>query len=469
MPDPLFTEGFPDPVFAEGLPNPILTEGFPNASDNPFFPNRFTKEITNSWERFFSCPVPSLDNCFFGFCRYFFNSLGDVIDLILCPVNGILCCTAYRSHQALGCICNGGRCFLRSVNNSIFHSGRYIFSGRGNFLCRVRNCFCNFLGGILNIVETITDPRVSINIGAVNRIVITVREEVKSNGAIGCSQIFDIIGVQESTCCRIVVTGLQVVIPGFDITVVSAISKGVDRCNFAFARCKDTSTPSIISITCYCISGFVYDCDNIILKVSMEIVGNIVVNNTTNNIFVVVKRYQDIVIPFFTNDFCSFKEETVENTVNVFRYTHTVGVVGINVIVNTLKLTSLFPSQGMAKILNGVALRIIFYCCLTIVRGKKVFPSIIAICVTDLGCFYDLARLINDSFFKDVAVGIINKLSGYAIDCFGLEQIERIIGVINNSEDTVINVNDAIFSIILVRNRSFIGEDDLAYQLSGSG
>ena len=57
------------------------------------------------------------------------------------------------------------------------------------------------------------------------------------------------IGAYESTCLGIVITGLQVIEPGFIIVVIAAVAQGVDACHAA-RRVNDLAV-GVIFVGCY--------------------------------------------------------------------------------------------------------------------------------------------------------------------------------------------------------------------------
>ena len=57
------------------------------------------------------------------------------------------------------------------------------------------------------------------------------------------------------------------------------------------------------------------------------------------------------------------------NSVNGFRGTNTVRIVGISITIKALKLTSLFPSQSVTEVLNRVALSIVLIIILLFARN----------------------------------------------------------------------------------------------------
>ena len=232
-------------------------------------------------------------------------------------------------------------------------------------------------------------------------------------------------------------------------------------------------SPCIIGITCNCLSIFINDSNYIALKILDEVVGNVVVKDTANAVLVVIDGNKSISIPSFAEDLGTVKGVSMENTVDLLAGSDAVCVVGVLDIVKLLKLASLFPSQRMTEIIGRVALRIIGYR-LTVIRGKEILPSIVAVYVADLGCFCNLAIFVNNALSRNVTVVVIRKLGSYAILGFGFKLTKCIVGVdrcvgygsfVNRVG--LDNRGNTLLGIVAVRECSAARENDLADKLSG--
>ena len=75
--------------------------------------------------------------------------------------------------------------------------------------------------------------------------------------------------------------------------IVTTISKGVNRCNTHRILCNSIYAPSVVGVFCNGYKFLIYtgyNFNNVALQILNEIVGNIVVDNTTYGIFVIVER-----------------------------------------------------------------------------------------------------------------------------------------------------------------------------------
>ena len=118
-----------------------------------------------------------------------------------------------------------------------------------------------------------------------NRIVITIRKEVKTTDGFGI-EIFDRVCVNESAYLGIVVTSFEVIQTGFGIVIVASVSEGVyvgNRVCAVAARKYCTFTPSIIRIRSNECAGSIVD-RNYVAFIIMITINNAVVNNLKSSI-----------------------------------------------------------------------------------------------------------------------------------------------------------------------------------------
>ncbi len=133
-------------------------------------------------------------------------------------------------------------------------------------------------------------------------------------------------------------------------------------------------TPSIIGILSDYLGITIGNSNNIALKVLLEIVGRIIEDNTADGVFVIIKRNQGVFAPSFPQDLGSIEGISVLDTINGFRSSDAIGVVGkLNVIVG-FKLTALLPGEGMTQIVERVALFIVGEG-KAIIIGEAVLPN----------------------------------------------------------------------------------------------
>ena len=116
------------------------------------------------------------------------------------------------------------------------------------------------------------------------------------------------------------------------------------------------------------------------------------------------------------------------NTVYSLACSYAVSIVGVSITVIGFKLSAFFPSQIVTAVGCRVALSIISNV-LTVVRGKQVFPSIVAIFIADLCCFGYFARFVYYTLCGDVTVVIIFKLGSYSVLGFSFKLTESIVGI----------------------------------------
>ena len=88
-------------------------------------------------------------------------------------------------------------------------------------------------------------------------------------------------------------------------------------------------TPSVISISCNRLSILINNSNYIALKILDEVVGNVIIEDTANAIFVIVERNKSVTPPSFAEDLCSVESISVFNSVNSLTCSDTVGIVSI--------------------------------------------------------------------------------------------------------------------------------------------
>ena len=176
---------------------------------------------------------------------------------------------------------------------------------------------------------------------------------------------------------------MEIIQRGLFIVVVTTISEGVNCCDLTAGRIlrNSTYTPSIVGVSCNCISIFVNNGDYITLQILDEVVGNRVVNNTANAVLVIVKRNESIAVPSLAENLGSVKSVGVLYAIYCLTGTNTICIVGVGITIKRLKLTSLFPSQRVTEVRGGVTLSIISDG-LTVITGEKVLPLCITVEVT---------------------------------------------------------------------------------------
>ena len=145
------------------------------------------------------------------------------------------------------------------------------------------------------------------------------------------------------------------------VKIVSSVAEGVDVCDAAIGiilHCHGCA-PGIVGIGCDLLCILVYDGNNVALQILHEVVRNIVVKDTADRILVVIQRSQDIAIPLFPQDLGAVKGIGVLDTVNRLAGADAVGIVGVRVRVEALKLSAFLPRKSVAEISDRVALCIV--------------------------------------------------------------------------------------------------------------
>ena len=162
----------------------------------------------------------------------------------------------------------------------------------------------------------------------------------------------NIIRIDKSTNARIIVPTLEIIQSNLFIVVVAPVTEGVNICNLAVRRIQRNgrNTPSIVGISCNCLSIFVNDSDYVTLKILDEVVGNRVVKNATDRIFIVIQRNECIATPRLAENFRAVKGVGMLNVADCFARPDTVGVVGVNIVVKGFQLSVFFPGQSMTEV-----------------------------------------------------------------------------------------------------------------------
>ena len=158
------------------------------------------------------------------------------------------------------------------------------------------------------------------------------------------------INTQKSTNLCIIISTLQIIQVNLFIVVVTTIAEGVDGCDTNRILRNSTYAPRVIGVSRYCLSILIYNGDYVALQVFDEVIGNVVEENTTNAILIIIERNKGIAIPGLTKDLCSVESIGMKNTVNLLACSDAVCVVGISIAVKALELSAFLPSQSMTEI-----------------------------------------------------------------------------------------------------------------------
>ena len=168
-----------------------------------------------------------------------------------------------------------------------------------------------------------------------------------------------LIGTNKPTNPRIIIPTLQIIQPNLLVVVVRSVSKGVnqsDRNALISTGNVGNCTPSVVGVACDGLRILVDDGNDVALQVLQEVVGNIVVENAANRVFIIVERNESIASPSFAKNLGTVKCVFVLDSIDRLTCSDTVCIVGIGVAIKGLELTALFPGQRVTEIKGRVAL-----------------------------------------------------------------------------------------------------------------
>ncbi len=182
-------------------------------------------------------------------------------------------------------------------------------------------------------------------------------------------KISNVICPQKPAEVGVVVAALQIVQPGFGVEVVASIPEGVDGGDVdsygifiggggggIVGNC--TGTPCVVGVAGYGFSALVGDGDYVTLQVFQEVVGDITAEDAADVVLIVVKGSDflfDILTldPLFPEDFGTVQRVGMLDSTHRLGGTDAAGVVGVDIAAEGLKLSALFPDQGVAQIGGG--------------------------------------------------------------------------------------------------------------------
>ena len=241
------------------------------------------------------------------------------------------------------------------------------------------------------------------------------------------AKILCTIRINEPTYNRIVIPALEVIQRGINIEIVPAVSERINCCNRAFGGIGNdgADTPRIVGIPCDGVRVLIDNPYDIALKVLLEVERFIVIDDTANAFLVIVKRNKRIAAPSLAKYLRSVKCVGMLYTVYGLGCAYAVGVVGVGVSIERLKLPALFPRQRMPEVGGRVALLVIGDR-LTVICGEKVLPSGIAVGIRDAVLAYDIPAAV-----------IHHCVDSFAVQRFCQKLTELIVGVFRNPVDAV--------------------------------
>ena len=168
------------------------------------------------------------------------------------------------------------------------------------------------------------------------------------------------IRIDKSTRQRIIRPTLQVVEIGLGIEVIASVAEGVQGCDIASSIGQDsTRTPGIIAVPGHNSTGPIDNANHVALQVPHEEEGLIVEHNAADCILGIINGGQYGGAESLPEDLAAVQDIAVRHTVDSFAGTDTVCVVGIGIAVKGLQLPTLFPDQGVTKVIGRIALGIV--------------------------------------------------------------------------------------------------------------
>ena len=109
-------------------------------------------------------------------------------------------------------------------------------------------------------------------INIIDRIIIAIAILVQPIEAVGI-EISRIVGANESAPGRGVVTGIEIIQPGFLVVIVPAVSDRVYSRNVAGVKRDGAVAPRIVNITANPVAACVVDADHVTKQIALEIIG----------------------------------------------------------------------------------------------------------------------------------------------------------------------------------------------------
>ena len=187
------------------------------------------------------------------------------------------------------------------------------------------------------------------------------------------------IRIDKTSNFGVVISTLQIIQFGFCIVIITTVSKRIDGSNSytAIIGHNGTLAPRIIGISRNDFTLIIGNCNNIALKVLIEIICSAIVLDTTNRTIEVIQ-----ILIYILRATCRIaynfldNVRTVENILMDFctcllSDTNTVVVVLVRVATKCLELSTLFPRRGSSKVIGRVAVCIIISYLLLFVNKKS--------------------------------------------------------------------------------------------------
>jgi len=276
-----------------------------------------------------------------------------------------------------------------------------------------------------------------------------------------------IIPVNKPTQARIIISTLEVIHPNLGIIIIPTVSEGIhiaEVCGIVgnvqaiFVFNGNNPAPGVVGISCNQDTVGILDSDDVTLQVLMEIICRVVVDDTANRVLVVIQRNQGTVAPGFLQDLGTVELVGVQYTVNRLACSDAVSIIGVFDVVERLKLASLFPSQIMTEVGDGVAQ--------VIIDNRHVVGSS-QLVLPGTGVLIPIRHAIG-GLGEDVAIVVIGHgVDNHAIDRLGQKLSLGVVGILSHTVNCVGYLGDALFLIILVCQGAAIFQGNLLHQVGG--
>lgn len=142
---------------------------------------------------------------------------------------------------------------------------------------------------------------------------------------------FGFVCIYKSTNNGVIISTLEIIQSNLFIVVIPAIVERVDGGDVTAGRVlfNRRHTPCIVSVLRYRYAVCVRNGNYIALQVLDEVVGNRVVENPANAVFVIIERNKRIFSPSLTENLGAVNGISMENAVTLFARSDAVCIVGL--------------------------------------------------------------------------------------------------------------------------------------------
>ena len=219
--------------------------------------------------------------------------------------------------------------------------------------------------------------------------------------------------------------------------------------------------PRIVGVADNHLCILIQNGDDVALQVLLEVVRDVVVQNTKDGILVIVQGNQSILSPRLPQNLRAVQDVVVGSAVCGLAGTDAVGIVRVRVTVVGLELTPLFPSERMTQIGQRIAL-VIVSDLLAVVADQQIPPGgVIGVLLAVLGL--------------DVAVVVVgDRVDGDVVDNFFGQLTKGVVAIVGGvclevavARGDFRYLRDAFLVVVGVEQGRVVREGDLADQMGG--